>query len=177
MGKGGDFERDIAKYLTCWLTGKDKPYAYWRMPGSGSLSTIHEQNKDLSGDIMSLIPEAEFLTNSFSIECKTGYPQTSFWQHFGRVKNFNIEIFWRQACEDATKAGKHPLLIYRKKGRKPIIGLTEWISNELNINSLPSVDFYFGGDSKLPNLIFYDFNDFWQEVTPQKLKTLRSRGL
>lgn len=177
MGKGGDFERDIAKYLTCWLTGKDKPYAYWRMPGSGSLSTIHEQNKNLCGDIMALVSEAEFLTNTFSIECKTGYPQTSFWQHFGRVKNFNIEIFWRQAFEDATKAGKHPMLIYRKKGRKPIIGISQWISDNLNINNLPTAGLSFGKEAKLPNLVFYDFNDFWEEVTPQKIKNLRSKGL
>ena len=32
MGKGGDFEREIAKTLTVWLTGKEKPYMYWRMP-------------------------------------------------------------------------------------------------------------------------------------------------
>jgi hypothetical protein len=177
MGKGGDFEREIAKCLTVWLTGKDKPYAYWRMPGSGSLSTIHEQNKNLSGDIMALISEAEFLTNSFSIECKTGYPQTSFWQHFGRVKNFNIEIFWRQAFEDATKGAKHPMLIYRKKGRKPIIGISEWISNVLKINNLPSVSFCFSEDTNLPQLRFFDFNDFWKEVTPQKIKDMRSKGL
>jgi len=177
MGKGGDFEREISKSLTVWLTGKEKPYAYWRMPGSGSLSTIHEQNKNLSGDITAILPEAEFLTNSFSIECKTGYPQTSFWQHFGRVKNFNIEIFWRQAFEDSSRAGKHPMLIYRKKGRKPIIGISEWISNVLEINNLPSVNFRFGKDVKLPNLVFFDFNDFLQEVTPQKIKHQRSKGL
>lgn len=173
MGKGGDFEREISKHLTCWLTGKDKPYAYWRMPGSGSLSTIHEQNKNLSGDIMSLIPEAEFLTNSFSIECKTGYPQTSFWQHFGRVKNFNVEIFWRQCVEDAIKANKNPMLIYRKKGRKPIIGISRWMSGKLSIEGeLPYLEMSFD-DVRLPILVFYDFNDFLEIVKPQRMKNMR----
>jgi hypothetical protein len=176
MGKGGDYEREVSKHLTCWLTGKEKPYAFWRMPGSGGLSTIHEENKNLTGDIIALLPEAEFLTNTFSIECKTGYPQTSFWQHFGRVKNFNIEIFWRQAFEDAVKGGKHPLLIYRKKGRKPVVGISQWISDLFKLD-LPTIILNFTKEQKLPNLVLYDFNDFWEKVTPQKIKNERSKGL
>jgi len=171
MGKGGDFEREISKCLTCWLTGEEKPYAYWRMPGSGSLSTIHEENKDLSGDIKAMTPEAEFLTNIFSIECKTGYPQTSFWQHFGRIKNFNIEIFWRQAFEDAVKANKYPMLIYRKKGRKPIIGISKYIKDKLRLEELPYLEMKF--IDNLPILVFFDCNDFLEVVTPQRIKSMR----
>jgi len=172
MGKGGDFEREVSKCLTCWLTGKEKPYAFWRMPGSGGLSTIHEENKNLTGDIAALLPEAEFLTSIFTIECKTGYPTTSFWQHFGRVKNFNIEIFWRQCFDDAVKSGKHPLLIYRKKGRKPIVGIAQWIADQLMLD-LPTIILTFTQEQKLPILVFYDFNDFWEVVTPQKIKGLK----
>lgn len=172
MGKGGDFEREISKCLTCWLTGKEKPYAFWRMPGSGGLSTIHEENKNLTGDIIALKPEAEFLTNKFSVECKTGYPQTSFWQHFGRVKNFNLEIFWRQSNDDAVKAGKHPMLIYRKKGRRPAIGISQWISDQLHLD-LPYVMLHFTKEQALPNLILYDFNSFWELVTPQTIRNLK----
>jgi len=172
MGKGGDFEREVSKCLTCWLTGKEKPYAYWRMPGSGGLSTIHEENKNLTGDIVALLPEAEFLTSKFTLECKTGYPATSFWQHFGRVKNFNIEIFWRQSFDDAVKSSKHPMLIYRKKGRKPIVGVAQWIADQLMLD-LPTITLTFTQEQKLPILVFYDFNDFWEIVTPQKIKNLR----
>jgi hypothetical protein len=54
MGKGGDFEREISKAFTKWLTGVEKPYKFWRMPGSGGLATIHEENTNLSGDIRSV---------------------------------------------------------------------------------------------------------------------------
>lgn len=173
MGKGGDFEREISKCLTCWLTGKEKPYAYWRMPGSGSLSTIHEENKNLSGDIKAMTPEAEFLTHIFSIECKTGYPQTSFWQHFGRIKNFNVEIFWRQCVDDAIKANKNPMLIYRKKGRKPIVGISKWINDKLYLEGeLPYLEMSFE-DGRLPILVFYDLNDFLAQVNPQRIKNMR----
>ena len=123
MGKGGDFEREVSKTLTRWLTGKEKPYMYWRMPGSGGLATIHEENRGLTGDIRSLHPDAEFLTDCFSIECKTGYPRTSFWQHFKNLKNFSIKEFWQQCVNDAYKANKRPMLIYRKKGQQIILGI------------------------------------------------------
>ena len=91
MGKGGDFERYIAKELTVWLSGKPKPYMFWRMPASGGLATIHEECAGLAGDIRSVHEDAEFMTSIFAIECKTGYPRTSFWQHFKGIKNFNIQ--------------------------------------------------------------------------------------
>lgn len=171
MGKGGDFEREVAKCLTCWLTGQEKPYAYWRMPGSGSLSTIHEENKNLTGDIVSLIPEAEFLTDVFSIECKTGYPKTSFWQHFKDIKNFNIEIFWKQCVDDANKAGKNPMLVYRKKGHQPIVGVSKYISRKLGINEgIKHICLDFG--YILPTLCFYNFNEFLTMITPDKIREL-----
>jgi len=173
VSKGGDFEREVAKFLTFWLTGKEKPYVFWRMPGSGSLSTIHEENKNLSGDITALSSEAEFLTDLFSIECKTGYPKTSFWQHFKNIKNFNVETFWRQCVEDANKAGKFPMLIYRKKGNKPIVGITEFVVSRIKLSNskLPYLTIHFP-EKNLPNLCFFNFSDFWNEITPEKIKGL-----
>jgi len=168
-GKGGDFEREISKFLSKWLTGKEKPYQYWRMPGSGGLATIHEENVGLSGDIRSLTPEAEFLTSIFSIECKTGYPKTTFWQHFKDIKGFPIKLFWKQCINDAKKADKEPMLIYRKKGKKPVVGITHnvdkmfrdiWVINSILIRF----------KEYLPDLILYDMNDFFNNVKPDDLR-------
>jgi len=174
MGKGGDFEREVAKSLTIWLTGKEKPYVYWRMPGSGSLSTIHEENKNLTGDIAALTPEAEFLTDTFNIECKTGYPSTSFWQHFKHIKNFNIEIFWQQCVDDSKKAGKFPMLIYRKKGQQPIVGVTDYISEKMFLTNLRHITLDFGvyNENRLPPICFYNSQEFWAFVTPDAIRNL-----
>ena len=174
MGKGGDFEREVAKCLTCWLIGKEKPYQFWRMPGSGGLSTIHEENKNLTGDIAALTPEAEFLTNIFNIECKTGYPQTSFWQHFKSIKNFNIEIFWKQCVEDSIRAAKFPMLVYRKLRQQPIIGITSYCSDKLHTKNLRhmKIDFGIYNEDKLPSICFYNFQEFWTFVTPNAIKRI-----
>jgi hypothetical protein len=165
MGKGGDFERDISKFLTVWLTGVKRPYMYWRMPGSGGLATIHEENVDLSGDIRALKSEAEFLTDKYSIECKNGYKSTSFWQHFKGIKNFNLEQFWRQCIDDANKGDKEPMLIYRKKGQKELVGFDHYWTG-LN---LPSIRMLFSKEKKLPPLVFYNMKDFFKIITPEDI--------
>ena len=174
MGKGGDFERYVAKTLTKWLTGREKPYKYWRMPGSGGLATIHEECSNLTGDIRALSADAEFLTDRFSVECKTGYPSTSFWQHFKTIKHFPIKLFWAQCVNDAYHAQKEPMLIYRKKGKQIILGLSaasvfklEYICDQLKVLSTITMRFEL---EELPNITFYDFNDFWEAVKPDDIR-------
>ena len=175
MGKGGDFERDVAKDLTLWLTGKKKPYKFWRMPGSGGLATIHEECVDLSGDIRSLDSDGEFLTDIFSIECKNGYPKTSFWQHFKNIKHFNIKEFWIQCCNDAFKSDKKPMLVYRKKGRKPIVGIdyTTFVDIEM-ITKLSSV--ILNWNDELDSVVLFDYKDFFEMVKPDNIKEIFGNG-
>lgn len=174
MGKGGDFERDVAKDLTFWLTGKKKPYKFWRMPGSGGLATIHEECSDLSGDIRCLDSDGEFLTQTFSIEAKNGYPKTSFWQHFKNIKHFNIKEFWIQCCNDAEKSDKRPMLVYRKKGRKPIVGLDMitfiLIDEATPISNLSSI--VLNWNDELSSVILFDYNDFFKMIKPDDIKEI-----
>ena len=183
MSKGGSFEREVSKALTIWLTGVEKPYMFWRMPGSGGLATIHEECRELSGDIRSLSRDGEFLTQAFSIECKTGYAKTSFWQHFKNLKNFGIKEFWKQAIHDAAKSGKSPMLIYRKKGKQIIVGITATDNAKLErstalLRSLSAITLQFEqdiyrrpeDDGVLPTIVFYDFYQFLNIVEPVYIK-------
>lgn len=172
-GKGSSFERDVSKYLSAWLTGSEKPYQYWRTPGSGSLCTIHEENAGLSGDIRALTTNAKFLTNVFSIECKTGYPGTSFWQHFADNKGFNIRDFWTQACRDAEKGEKIPMLIYRKKGKKPLLGMDAGVMGRMFFKTgydSNSVEIRFKDKYKLPPVFICSFDEFFRRVKPDAMR-------
>jgi hypothetical protein len=176
MAKGGSFEREVAVDLTKWLTGKKKPYVFWRMPGSGGLATIHEECVDLSGDIRSLKPYSEFMTNRFSIECKTGYPRTNFWQLFKKIKHFDIKDFWMQTCRDAEKAGKYPMLIFRKLGQKKVVCIRDLEDLSLTfeiseLRNLPTLTVRFG--CELPPMVVYDFVDFFKLVCPDDIKKLQ----
>lgn len=181
MAKGGEFERDISKFLTKWLTGKEKPYKYWRQDASGGLATIHAENVHLTGDIKPLAKDAEFLTDIFSIECKTGYPKTSFWQHIIPTK-FALEEFWAQAIEDAPE-DKYPILIYRKLRRKPLIGINNIIKDCLYflIKELNFITVTWNKDIKcircdkihpLEQVFLYDLADFFSLVKPDHIKEM-----
>jgi hypothetical protein len=181
MAKGGSFEREISKFLTKWLTGKEKPYKYWRQDASGGLATIHEENVHLTGDIKPLARDSEFFTDVFSIECKTGYPKTSFWQHFKSTK-FALEQFWVQCVED-TPENKHPMLIYRKLRRKSIVGINSIIKDSLYflIKGLNSITVTWEKDIKcercgkihpLEQLFLYDMEDFFELVKPEYIEEI-----
>jgi len=178
MAKGGDFEREIAKFLTKWASGKNKPYWYWRLLGSGSVATLSEENKELSGDLHALNPEACFFTDRFSIECKTGYPDTRFHQHFKGIKTFKIEEFWEQTVRDADRAMKYPMLIYRRKGMKPIVGLDIIVYNRLNYK-LRGLGFIQLGNfrSNIPPVYFYDMNKFFERILTEDIKNMNIREM
>lgn len=178
MAKGGNFEREVAVELTKWLTGKKKPYVFWRMPGSGGLATIHEECKDLTGDIRAIKSYGEFLTDRFSIECKTGYPRTNFWQLFKKIKRFDIKDFWTQTCRDADKSGKYPMLIFRKLGQKKVIGIRDLEDLTLTfekeeLRELPTLTVRFGDD--LPPMVVYDFDDFFKIIDSNDIKKINER--
>lgn len=173
--KGGDFEREISKFLTKWLTGKEKPYKYWRQDASGGLATIHAENIHLTGDICSLTRDADFLTNIFSIECKTGYPKTSFWQHFIPTK-FALEEFWKQ-CVNDTPQNKYPMLIYRKLRRKPIVGINNIIQDKLSELLVDLNVIYVKWNNELDSLCLYDMKDFFERVKPEHIKNINRKQL
>lgn len=175
MAKGSDFEREISKELTIWLTGKPKPYYFWRQPASGSLATIDEKNKNLSGDIRAIHPDAEFFTDIYSLELKTGYPKASFWQHFIPLKNYILKEFWKQCVRDAYQAEKKPMLIYRKLGRAKIVGICKTdkyiLEERTDLKILPCITLRFEL-TELPELILYNFDDFFKYIKPDDIRSL-----
>jgi hypothetical protein len=186
MSKGGENERNVSKFLTKWLTGKTKPYMFWRQDASGGIATMSIENCHMTGDICSVHPESRFFTDIFSIECKTGYPKTSFWQHFTDVK-FGIEEFWQQALDDANKANKQPMLFYRKKGRKQIVGINRYIKEKLNdkiwrLNNIvvswspkkiPKYDPKFKQNPQ-EDCVLYDMENFFKKVSPDDIRRIKN---
>lgn len=174
MAKGSTWEREVAKTLTVWLTGTPKPYVWWRMPSSGAMATISEENKELSGDIMPMRPEGAFLTDKYSIECKVGYPSSSFHKHLKGVKNDEITDFWKQCNRDADLADKKPMLIYKKKMQNSLIGIEEG-DYVVQLSGIPNITMKFGIDIDLPDVSFYDMTDFFRLVSPDDVRKINER--
>ena len=176
MAKGGQFERDIAKTLTKWVTGKERPYAFWRTPASGALMTVANA-VDVSGDIMAIRPEGRFLTEKFSFECKNGYPKANFHKHLKKIKNHEIEGFWEECIGDARKADKHGILIWKKLGQPTIIGFELIDANFLRSAfdrayrlDLPAKTVTLGWGRGLPDIQFFNFKEFFETIPSESFK-------
>jgi len=172
--KGSAWERDISRYFTRWLTGQDKELYLWRSPGSGSVSTINVGNKAISGDIIALKSEAKLLIDKFSIECKTGYKNASLDKHLKYNKSDPLKAFWIQCVDDAVKAEKLPLLIYKKLGMStPWSGITEEFYNDIS-KHLDGVRFvHLKWDIDYPDTYLFEFYEFWNIINPQIIKSLK----
>jgi hypothetical protein len=174
--KGSEFERETCKFLTKWVSGKTKPYIFWRSPSSGALLELAGQDQ-LGGDIIAVRPEGEFFTKRFLVECKTGYPNTKFHQHFKGIKTFKIEEFWEQTVRDADRSTKYPMMIFRRKGMKPIIGIDLVVQSKLAYELL-GIGFMQLGNfpSKTPPVYFYDMDKFFERITPDRIRKMEVRG-
>ena len=63
------------------------------------------------------------------------------------------------------------MLIYRKKGRKPILGIDFKMRLKMMsyLEELPNISMTFPGYD-LPEVSFYDYKGFFQRITPEIIK-------
>ncbi len=120
--KGSNFERDICRRLSLWVTDGTKDDCYWRSAMSGGRATVrHKSGKDTrqTGDITAVAPEGHALTNLFFIECK-------FYKDLN-VDSFLIENvgtlakFWQHANKEAAKYSRYPMLIVKENRREVLL--------------------------------------------------------
>ena len=171
MGKGADFERDICKYLSKWYQGTVKPYIWWRGRGSGAVFTMDtEVGESFAGDIYSIGNEGRWLTDKVVIECKNGYPKYNISKHLKNNKNDQLLDFWAQVNDDATKTDKYPILIYKKKGQSPWVG----INSDFNVlfhKHLTDLKFItIHWTVSICDIWIYDLNQFFDNITPDIMK-------
>lgn len=99
MAKGGDFERDVSKFLSLWWTHNEREDIFWRTSASGARATTRaagfKKTKYEHGDITFTDPIAKPMLDLMIIEAKRGYTNTS-----QRIKAADME----KVCEFASTA-------------------------------------------------------------------------
>jgi len=172
--KGSQWERDLARFFTKWVTGNETPLIFWRTPGSGSFVT-NNVSKDASGDLIAILPEGTFFTNVISCEAKNGYNDVDLFKHFKVTKNNTLEDFWDQCIRDAHKVNKYGLLIYKKKGYKPFVGMEERLLCQLmklKIDLPRSISINF--KDKLPTMVLFDMETLFTILLPEHIKRIKN---
>jgi hypothetical protein len=177
-GKGSQFERDLCRFFTEWISGSKEPLLFWRGRGSGGMMTRNfGVGKAFSGDLYAISDEGAWLTDFFSIEAKNGYASASFDKHLKYNKNDSLKDFWIQANRDAELVDKYPILIFRKKGLSPWVGVPKDIHMMFieRVASLRSITISWGeqNEDNLPDAVFFDFYEFFATVPAEDAKALK----
>lgn len=123
--KGAQFERQVCKELSLWITQGEREDIFWRSAMSGGKATrmkaAGKTAASMAGDIIATDSIGERLLKDFMVECK-----------FYKNLNLNglllglesgINGFWKVALREAKAHGKIPLLI-AKQNQFPIMVLT-----------------------------------------------------
>lgn len=81
MAKGGEYERDISRFLSLWWTRGERDDIFWRTSASGARATARaakfKKTKYDYGDITFTDPIAKLMLDLMVIEAKRGYTNTS----------------------------------------------------------------------------------------------------
>jgi hypothetical protein len=121
--KGGEFERQICKKLSLWVSNNLRDDLFWRSAMSGGRATVRsKKGKETAsghGDITAVTPEGNKLTDYFIIECKS-YKSLGFDSHlYGQGPLAGIWDKLKKECN-----GKKPILILKENRRPILIGLS-----------------------------------------------------
>lgn len=157
--KGNNFERKVAGLLTKWSGVK-----FLRTPSSGAIHNFKDRRV-----VSDIVPPLSFGEFPFSIECKN---VNCSWEFSALLEGTSetLKKHWKQCCEDAQREGLRPLLVFTKNFRNIYCVLTEEDYAVLNVEIIPNLTV---GclDSRL---VILNFENFLQEITPEKLKNFQS---
>ncbi len=126
--KGGQFERDVCRILSLWITRGKRNDVFWRSAGSGSSATVAskkgKRGHSQLGDIVSVREEGNWFSDKFIVECKF-YRDLQLGRLF-TAKGANGFLYktWVQLFKTALKHERIPLLIV-KQNRYPILIITK----------------------------------------------------
>lgn len=126
--KGPNFEREICKRLSLWLTAGERDDVLWRTHGSGARATRrYKSGKSLrgqEGDISAVDSAGQAFCNNWIVSLKTGYCRKGYFDVLdvldSRKKTPIFLKWWREIKELATRVGRKPLLIFRRERRSPV---------------------------------------------------------
>lgn len=114
--KGSEYERQVAKRLSLWISNGVRDDLLWRSSMSGGRATLQfkqgKKNKSQTGDLSSIDSLSQKFINTFFIEIKF-YKDLNIESGFIKATGL-LKSFWDKLVKDALVAEKNPMLIARQ---------------------------------------------------------------
>ena len=118
-GKGGAWERVVAKRLSLWITHGKRQDVFWRSSLSGGRATIARGKVRQAGDLCAVAEEGNAFSEAWFIECK--HVKDLGLEGFLISNTGPLAKFWTTACKEARKHGRDPLLICKQNNWPPLV--------------------------------------------------------
>lgn len=170
-GKGPEFEREICKKLSLWLSKGERQDLFWRSAMSGGRATLLLRQgvkaKSQASDITSIDEASTKFAKKYIVECKFYKdlePRRLIYKNDGQ-----LVAFWVKVLEDANEYDKHPCMIFRQNFFPNTICFGK------NIMSMYGNGFM-GKQCPAPlgifpaiNMIMFNFQDFTDNVAARRI--------
>lgn len=120
--KGGEWERQVCKLLSLWVSAGEHKDLFWRSAMSGGRATVARGAVRQAGDICAVAPEGHSLTDRYYIECKI-YKDLNLARFFIEQKG-QLAAFWHETIKQAAIYNRSPMLV-AKQNLYPAIVVTK----------------------------------------------------
>jgi len=177
LAKGGDFELEMTKRLSLWITDGKRDDVFRRGRRGGR------------GDITFRDPIGKPMIDAWNIECKTGYSKKSKATEKRKKKITNwcvldpidsrgastvFQDFWDQCVKDADKTNRHPILIFRRPYMNACISFRQSLFNKIIEYSGPPIGQYIIANVFSETLAILNIDNFFEWV-PDPTEILRPK--
>jgi hypothetical protein len=129
VGKGQNFEREMAKKLSLWWSDGEDDSHFWRSSMSGGRATVRAKSgkstSNSCGDLMAMTALGQTLLDITAFELKKGYNSYSIQDLFDKPNMANgFGAFIEQAYRDSSLAGCRDWTVVHKRDRREPIFVT-----------------------------------------------------
>lgn len=207
MSKGKNFEREISKDMSLWLTNGQNTDCIWYTKSSGGRATRRVRSNQVAskydhGDLGPDGSDVEYFFDTFSCELKTGYgtnaktiynkdgkksKAVTLWSVLDLLDSSQqlpiFYNFWSQAVNDADESGREPLLIFRRNRRLPCIAMRNCIFDAfVSVKDPVEFDYIkvnFNGESEAIAIcnIRYFYDHTWGKIDEYFIKLKINRTI
>lgn len=137
--KGGNFEREICRKLSLWISTGTRDDLFWRSSLSGGRATVAfkkgKENRTQCGDISAIHPLGAPLLERYLISCKFYNDLKIEGAVLGNKGGLNA--FWEECVTEAARYSKQPILISKQNNTPPFICLNDTGFTDFQITARP----------------------------------------
>lgn len=121
--KGAEFERNVCKELSLWVTRGRRDDVFWRSAMSGGRATLAQQKgidrSRVAGDICAVSKEGYKLVNRYFIECK--FVRDLRLASFLFASEGALQQFWLKCLKQSKDHKRTPMLVARQNGMPALL--------------------------------------------------------